>query len=194
VIDLRRGTNGQARGDALANSNFCSFVNTLLGGAGSSNSVSGNLLDLGHNLCSDDSAAFAATTSLNHTDPHLGPFGDNGGQTFTYPLQASSPALDHGDNDACPATDQRGVLRPQGGQCDIGAVEQTFLSLTRLPDGWLQPHYSAPPGTVCILESSEDFREWGFLQQTQAVATGFAPFLPLDPGLHPNQCLRIRMP
>ena len=31
--------------------------------------------------------------------------------------------LDAGDNAACPATDQRGVARPQGARCDIGAYE-----------------------------------------------------------------------
>ena len=35
---------------------------------------------------------------------------------------ANSPALDNGAN--CPATDQRGVARPQGAACDIGAVER----------------------------------------------------------------------
>jgi hypothetical protein len=34
-----------------------------------------------------------------------------------------SPALDHGDNIGCPATDQRGAVRPQEGQCGIGAFE-----------------------------------------------------------------------
>jgi uncharacterized repeat protein (TIGR01451 family) len=35
-----------------------------------------------------------------------------------------SPAIDAGTNDGCPATDQRGVTRPQGPRCDIGAFER----------------------------------------------------------------------
>jgi CSLREA domain-containing protein len=40
-----------------------------------------------------------------------------------------SPAIDHGGTSAtCPATDQRGVSRPQGPACDIGAVEVQVTS------------------------------------------------------------------
>jgi len=48
---------------------------------------------------------------------------DNGGPTKTMALSASSPALDAGDDATCEATDQRGVSRPQGSHCDIGAFE-----------------------------------------------------------------------
>lgn len=34
-----------------------------------------------------------------------------------------SPAIDAADPSACPAADQRGDPRPQGGGCDVGAVE-----------------------------------------------------------------------
>jgi uncharacterized repeat protein (TIGR01451 family) len=34
-----------------------------------------------------------------------------------------SPAIDAGTNTGCPATDQRGIARPQRTNCDIGAVE-----------------------------------------------------------------------
>jgi hypothetical protein len=54
----------------------------------------------------------------------LGPLQDNGGATLTHALVPGSPALDAAPVDAnCPATDQRGVTRPQGAACDIGAVE-----------------------------------------------------------------------
>jgi hypothetical protein len=40
-------------------------------------------------------------------------------------LRAGSPAINKGDNDGdCPARDQRGVKRPQGPRCDIGAFER----------------------------------------------------------------------
>lgn len=49
---------------------------------------------------------------------------DNGGPTFTHALVPGSPAVDASPASAnCPATDQRGVSRPQGPCCDIGAFE-----------------------------------------------------------------------
>jgi hypothetical protein len=56
-------------------------------------------------------------------DPLLGPLQDHGGFTQTMSLGASSPAIDAGDSFYCPSTDQRGVTRPQGAACDIGAYE-----------------------------------------------------------------------
>ena len=63
-------------------------------------------------------------------NPKLGPLQDNGGPTFTHALLQGSPAIDAGNPatpgsgaNACPATDQREVARPQGPRCDIGAFE-----------------------------------------------------------------------
>ena len=56
-------------------------------------------------------------------DPLLGPLQDNGGLTQTMALGAGSPAIDAGDSFYCPSTDQRGISRPQGSRCDIGAYE-----------------------------------------------------------------------
>jgi hypothetical protein len=54
-------------------------------------------------------------------DPALA---DNGGYTFTHALVPGGPAVDAVRTDCGPpATDQRGVPRPQGPACDIGAVE-----------------------------------------------------------------------
>ena len=48
---------------------------------------------------------------------------DNGGPTKTIALVAGSPAIDAALLESCPTTDQRGVTRPQGAACDIGAFE-----------------------------------------------------------------------
>jgi hypothetical protein len=58
-------------------------------------------------------------------DPRLDPAGlqDNGGPTKTIALQLGSPAIDAAVAANCPATDQRGIARPQGPGCDIGAFE-----------------------------------------------------------------------
>lgn len=42
---------------------------------------------------------------------------------MTHALFLGSPGLDAGDDSACPPIDQRGILRPGGAACDIGAFE-----------------------------------------------------------------------
>ena len=60
----------------------------------------------------------------------LGPLADNGGPTLTHALLPGSPAIDAGDNLDAPATDQRGIIRPQDADgdgkavIDIGAFER----------------------------------------------------------------------
>jgi hypothetical protein len=57
-------------------------------------------------------------------DPMLAPLQDNGGPTSTMALGAGSAALDQlPTGGECPVSDQRGVARPQGPACDIGAYE-----------------------------------------------------------------------
>ena len=86
------------------------------------NSIGGNCVGLitdgGGNLSWPDTTC----PGLN-ADPLLGPLQDNGGPTQTLALLPGSPAIDAALLANCPATDQRGVSRPQGAGCDIGAVE-----------------------------------------------------------------------
>jgi hypothetical protein len=54
----------------------------------------------------------------------VSPLQANGGPTQTHDLLAGSAARDAGDPGGCGlATDQRGVPRPQGARCDLGAIE-----------------------------------------------------------------------
>jgi hypothetical protein len=69
-------------------------------------------------------------TSRTNTDPRLDPLGlsDNGGPTKTIALQTTSPAVNAipPSVNGCGTeinTDQRGVNRPQGPACDVGAFE-----------------------------------------------------------------------
>ena len=50
---------------------------------------------------------------------------NNGGPTKTHALKPASPAVNAvpSSDPACTGTDQRGVARPQGSDCDIGAFE-----------------------------------------------------------------------
>ncbi|MCR4410833.1 MAG: Ig-like domain-containing protein [Thermoguttaceae bacterium] len=79
----------------------------------------------GHNLVGNTagSSGFGAAGDLLGVDPLLGPLADNGGPTQTHALLPGSPAIDAANSAAAPATDQRGVPRPQGAEADIGAFE-----------------------------------------------------------------------
>ena len=66
-------------------------------------------------------------------DPALGPLQDNGGPTFTHALLEGSPAIDAIPPGFCLVSmDQRGVMRPIGDGCDIGAYEYGFLAFLPL--------------------------------------------------------------
>ncbi len=86
------------------------------------------IVDQGHNLengtdCGFDNSQPGASGDIQNADPLLGPLQNNGGPTFTRAIDNTSPAYNTADNSGCPATDQRGVTRPQFGVCDIGAFE-----------------------------------------------------------------------
>ncbi len=77
-----------------------------------------------NNLADDDSCAtplFTGITTVENLSTQVGALSDNGGPTQTIPLLSGSAAIDAGA--VCPATDQRGVVRPQGAACDAGAYE-----------------------------------------------------------------------
>jgi hypothetical protein len=55
-------------------------------------------------------------------DPSIGPLTNNGGPSLTHALLMGSPAIDAGSGE-CPEEDQRGIQRPEGNACDLGAYE-----------------------------------------------------------------------
>ena len=105
--------------------------NTDLSSATKHPDCSGTLTSLGYNLIGKDTGCTFTTqtgdqrgTSGSPIDPKLGPLQNNGGPTATHALLPGSPAIDAGTNTGCPTTDQRGISRPQGVACDIGAYER----------------------------------------------------------------------
>jgi len=75
---------------------------------------------------SDDNVCgphLATECIVDNPDPRLGPLQDNGGPTQTQALLPGSAAIDRCVNNCTVTTDQRGVPRPQGDHCDIGAYE-----------------------------------------------------------------------
>ena len=73
------------------------------------------------NLSDDNTCGFGS--GRDNVDLLLGPLADNGGTTQTHLPGPGSPAIGNGANAGCPPNDQRGVMRPQGPLCDVGAVE-----------------------------------------------------------------------
>jgi CSLREA domain-containing protein len=101
--------------------------NTIVAAGSASSSTSancdGHVISKGHNLENANTCGFTGTGDKVNTNPKLGSLAGNGGPTRTMALNAGSPAINAGTNTGCPSTDQRGVARPQGTRCDIGAYE-----------------------------------------------------------------------
>ena len=112
---------------------------------------------LGHNLQSGADCAFAGTGDLKNTEPGFLSDGlqDNGGNTDTLALEATSPAVDAIPSGApgCSGTDQRDIARPQGTGCDIGAYE-----LFQPIEG---QQFSEVVGTASPREGTTPTIEWG---------------------------------
>ncbi|HVL68357.1 MAG TPA: choice-of-anchor Q domain-containing protein [Vicinamibacterales bacterium] len=122
-----------------------SVANSIIAGNGGLTRDCGGpwlLTSAGHNLIGDATNCGLSATAGDQVgnaaepvDPRLAPLADNGGPTPTHAPEADSPAVNAGSPltagdalEACSSVDQRGVGRPQGGRCDIGAVELTVLA------------------------------------------------------------------
>lgn len=115
-----------------------SIENSLIA-AGSAPTSGGNcafeskealLLSQGYNAEDSNQCALGGTGDKVDASLALGALQSNGGPTQTVALNAGSAAIDAGNPGGCtnvegePLTvDQRGVARPQGAHCDIGAFE-----------------------------------------------------------------------
>ncbi|HZS62011.1 MAG TPA: choice-of-anchor Q domain-containing protein [Gemmatimonadaceae bacterium] len=115
-----------------------SFAQLALGGSYTvRNSIIGScrtsLLSEGHLLIGDSrrcSVSGDMTGVTTDVDPMLDQLADNGGSTLTRMPLAGSPAIDAGSpavpgtgGQSCAPRDQRGIARPIGRRCDLGAVE-----------------------------------------------------------------------
>jgi hypothetical protein len=119
IADNTAGAGGGLMVDTRAT---VEVTNSILEDNGGGN-CSGGPNSLGHNLDSDSSCHFFGSGDLSGVSAALGLLADNGGPTQTHALLAGSPAIDSADDGSCLPTDQRGVSRPQGSHCDMGAFE-----------------------------------------------------------------------
>lgn len=151
VADANADGTGDGGGlSAFGANSTINLRNTLIGNNTKGNATDKSncftvspLTSQGYNLIeSTDGCTITGDIATNITgkNPGIGPLQDNGGPTQTHallpPMQGpvfgfvGSPAINAGDPAGCKAadgtllsTDQRGVARPQGVRCDIGAFE-----------------------------------------------------------------------
>jgi CSLREA domain-containing protein len=141
---LRNATiagNSGGRGAALQLTEPLTLQNTIVVG-GCLAFADGAILSAGSNLAVGG-CRLTGPGDRTGADAGLGALAANGGLTRTLALLPGSLAIDAANAGACPATDQRGVARPQGAGCDIGAYEATPVP----PDPPLPPGTSPPTST-----------------------------------------------
>ena len=124
------------------------------------NCAGGSLQENRGNLINDNSCGAPAITG----DPLLG--GVTGLPAY-FPLQVDSPARDEAIDALCSKTDQIGASRPQGGGCDIGAIEFKVASPS-------QPEGSAPaqPVSDCAVTTTHNLN---FRDGPNGVRIGLVP-------------------
>lgn len=149
-ITLEHVTIADNRGAAsLRASQLTSRRSVLVAASGRSACEAGvTVLAATYNHFSDASCALNGTGNQQTDAPFLlGPVADNGGAVPTRLPAYASVLVDAVPPAACPVTeDARGVARPRGVGCDIGAVELQPLSGTGSAD--LSVAFTVPPLSV----------------------------------------------
>ena len=141
-----------ADGPALRNDGLAILVENSLF---ADNGCATRITDGGGNLDWPDSGCPGV-----NGDPRLRALADNGGPTPTMALGAGSAAIDAALPAICPTADQRGIVRPFGAGCDIGAYESDVLDesppVLTVPAG-IVANATGPGGaTVSFLASAID--------------------------------------
>ncbi len=151
TITQNQGTVGglMINGGGIANI----YNSTIAGDAGSELTAVGTSLNIYNTafVCTGNATCYLTTgASVNNVNSILGSgtlaeyglmdLADNGGSTKTMALSGDSSLIDAGDDTVCANTfvnnmDQRGVIRPQGGHCDIGALKSVVHYVKWNADG-----------------------------------------------------------
>jgi len=130
-------------------SSAITVANSIVAQQASGGDCSGAINSNGYNIESSTSCGFNQTgDQQNVTAFALGllALADNGGSTRTMALATGSVALDQIPPAACiVSTDQRGVFRPQGDKCDVGAFESTGPPPMYIHAGWNLISFNVTP-------------------------------------------------
>jgi hypothetical protein len=130
------GNSAQAGGGMFNSQSSPTLINTIIANSPSGGDCVGTAVNAAssNNLIEGTTNACGLTDGVSGNivgaEPNLGLLANNGGFTQTHALLRGSPAIDTGTNVNCPQTDQRRRSRPQGSQCDIGAVEFQTLTIS----------------------------------------------------------------
>lgn len=115
--------------NTIVSNNTIAGTTPVVSNCGGAGGAAVSLTSSGHNLEDGDSCGFGQTGDLKNSNPMLEALANNGGLTETMGIPQNSPAIDAGDDNACPNSDQRGQGRRTDGNvdgtghCDIGAFE-----------------------------------------------------------------------
>ena len=146
IADNNGGSGGVTGGGILASSGTIFIGSSIVAGNTVTNPTSGTqtpsncgqgpagvpnpgvLTSRGYSLETATDCGFTSTGDLQNTNPQFfngGGLAFNGGNTETFALSMTSPAVDAVPKSvaACSGTDQRDIPRPQGSGCDMGAYE-----------------------------------------------------------------------
>ncbi len=110
----------------IGNSGELTLSNSIVSGVDGGRECNGvsPVQSAGHNLHTDGTCGDPLQTDIPFGNPGLLALADNGGPGKTHALQTGSDAIDAGNcGDGALTKDQRGISRPQGNDCDIGAYE-----------------------------------------------------------------------
>ncbi len=149
---------GNTGGGIFQTGGSLTLKSTLLANNSTGGSCSGTATSDGYNLSDDSSCTFLTATGdqndITNAATYLGPLQNNGGPTTTIALLRGSPgstAIDAVPLSACTdasgnpvITDQRGVYRPQGSGCDVGAYE-----LKQVPTASVCPNGQSTASSPC---------------------------------------------
>ena len=137
----------------------------------------GNLVT--DNSCSGVSSSYPATPATNsaivgYSDLKLGDLSYRGYANKTIPLLGGSAAIDFWTG--CSGSDQRGITRPQGGSCDVGAYERPSAQTVNTITGWSYSSSSLNRGngaTAEVVTPANDSAESGvtYASLTTSVCT-----------------------
>jgi hypothetical protein len=113
-----------------ASGDFVVRNSVVSGGVGGPDCTGEIDVTAGHSLDGDGTCIASGGPNNLTATANLEPLADNGGPVPTHAPMPGSPVIDAGNpgtpgsgGDACSAMDARGVARPQGATCDIGAFE-----------------------------------------------------------------------
>jgi predicted outer membrane repeat protein len=163
--------NATTGGGIYNSSGTVTLRNTIVANNAPGGNCSGAIINGEGNLSYPDS-----TCPGINADPKLLTLANNGGPTQTMALGAGSAAIDAAVDANCPNTDQRGVTRPQGAHCDIGAFElEQAAAVTYTLSASISGNGSvSADGINCSSDCSETFNEGTEVTLTANPAAGWS--------------------